>query len=65
MHYKFMEATLDTNFKLNCSQVVSESTQCHVLTVHAVGLSRHARVARKKKDNFVVIFKIFWLNQEP
>jgi hypothetical protein len=46
VHYNFMEATLDTNFELNCSQQRILGTRCHRLTV---GLSRHARVARKKK----------------
>jgi hypothetical protein len=53
VYYKFMEAIFDTNFKLNCSQQRILCTRCHRLTV---GLSRHARVARKKREIFIVFF---------
>jgi hypothetical protein len=53
VYYKLMEAIFDTNFKLNCSQQRILCTRCHRLTV---GLSRHARVARKKREIFIVFF---------
>ena len=51
MHYKFMEATLDTNFKLNCSQVVSEFySMSRTHGVCRVTFSARACSAKKKRQ---------------